>query len=106
LKVGESVDKYWLYTNEGIYESDNEVPVNNGATLSYNGSILHAGDPKWADLNGDNIIDNDDKSLMGNIFPKVAGGFNNDFRYQNWTLGVNMYFNLGKIGRASCRERV
>src|SRR5690554_326978 len=96
LKVGESVDKYWLYTNEGIYESDNEVPVNNGATLSYNGSILHAGDPKWADLNGDNIIDNSDKSLMGNIFPKVAGGFNNDFRYQNWTLGVNMYFNLGR----------
>jgi TonB-linked SusC/RagA family outer membrane protein len=96
LKVGESVDRYWLYTNKGMYQADSDVPVNNGMPLSYNGTTLHAGDPVWADLNGDNLIDNSDKSLMGNIFPKVAGGFNNDFSYQNWTLGVNMYFNLGR----------
>jgi len=96
LKIGEPVDRFWLYTNEGIYESDNEVPQRDGIRLSYNGNELHAGDPKWADLNSDNQINDEDKTLMGNIFPKVTGGFSNYFTYQDWSLGVDLYFNLGR----------
>lgn len=96
LKVGEAVDKFWLYTNDGIYLSDNDVPSIAGVPLSYNGISLRAGDPRWQDKNGDNTIDNADKTLMGSIFPKVVGGFNNDFGYGNWSLGVNLYFNLGR----------
>ncbi|WP_449435277.1 hypothetical protein [Pedobacter steynii] len=33
---------------------------------------------------------------MGHALPLVSGGFNNEFGYGNWTLGVNMYFNLGR----------
>lgn len=96
LRVGEAVDRFWLYTNNGIYESDAEIPQQDGTRLSYNGNELHAGDPKWADLNNDNQINDADKTLMGNIFPKVTGGFNNAFTYQDWSLGVDFYFNLGR----------
>ena len=96
LKVGEAVDRYYLLTNEGIYESDADVPSVGGQKLSYNGIALKGGDPRWADLNNDNIIDENDKTLQGHALPMVAGGFNNDFRYKNWTLGVNLYYNLGR----------
>jgi len=97
LKVGEAVDGYWLLTNEGIYNTDAEVPQNsNGQKLSYNGITLKAGDPRWKDLNNDNLIDNQDKTISGHALPVISGGFNNDFKAGNWTLSVNMYYNLGR----------
>jgi len=96
LKVGESIDQYWLLTNDGIYTADKDVPVVDGKTMTYNGITLHGGDPKWKDLNNDNRIDNKDKTLMGHSLPKVAGSFQNKFTYKKWDLGVEMYFNLGR----------
>ena len=36
LKVGHSIDEFWLYQNKGIYTSDEEVPSVNGVKLSMN----------------------------------------------------------------------
>ncbi len=97
LKVGESVDSYWLYTNEGIYNSDDEVPMNaEGKRMSYNAITLKAGDPRWKDINGDNVINNNDRTLQGHALPIVAGGFDNDFGYKKWRLGLNFYYNIGR----------
>lgn len=96
LQVGQAVDRYWVLTNEGIYNSDAEVPQNGGKYLSYKGIPLKAGDPRWKDMNGDNVINNQDKTLKGHALPVISGGFNNDFGYRNWTLGLNMYYNFGR----------
>lgn len=96
FRVGERIDRFWLLENDGIYLSDAEVPVVEGKPLSYNGIPLRAGDPRWVDTNGDNLIDDNDRTLMGSIFPKVSGGFANQFNYGNWTLDANFYFNLGR----------
>lgn len=96
LRVGEAVDRYWVLNNEGIYNTDEEVPSVGGQKLSYNGIDLRAGDPRWKDLNNDNIIDDNDKSLKGHGLPVVSGGFNNDFGYKKWTLSLNFYYNLGR----------
>lgn len=34
-------------------------------------------------------------TYMGTSDPKCSGGFINQFRYKNWHLGVNFFFNLG-----------
>ncbi|MBC6112303.1 SusC/RagA family TonB-linked outer membrane protein [Pedobacter fastidiosus] len=96
LKVGQPVDQYWLLVNNGIYNSDAEVPVVNGQKLKYKGIVLKAGDPRWQDQNGDNTIDDNDKVLKGHSLPTVAGGFDNNFKYGNWSLGTSLYFNLGR----------
>lgn len=96
LQVGKPIDQYWLLTNEGIYNADRDVPQKDGKIRTYNGITLHGGDPNWKDINQDNRIDNQDKTLMGHIFPKVSGGFQNQFGYKNWSLGVDLYFNLGR----------
>ncbi|MNI29030.1 TonB dependent receptor [compost metagenome] len=94
--MGQPVDQYWLLENEGIYTANNQVPVVNGQPLKYNGTPLKAGDPRWKDQNGDNIIDEKDKVLKGHSLPVLSGGFDNAFTYGNWSLGTNLYFNLGR----------
>ncbi|RLJ72019.1 TonB-linked SusC/RagA family outer membrane protein [Pedobacter alluvionis] len=96
LKVGQPVDQYWLLENNGIYTSDADVPAVNGQKLKYKGIVLKAGDPRWKDQNGDNTIDDNDKVLKGHSLPTLAGGFDNNFRYGNWSLATSLYFNLGR----------
>ncbi|HMI02814.1 MAG TPA: SusC/RagA family TonB-linked outer membrane protein [Pedobacter sp.] len=98
LQVGKSVDQYWLLQNDGIYTASSEIPVNPNTNLPLNfqGIPLNNGDAKWKDQNGDYTIDDKDRKLVGHSLPLVSGGFNNDFRYSNWSLGLNFYYNLGR----------
>lgn len=98
LVVGESVDAFWLYRNKGIYNSDAEVPQNpgNGTPLNFQGLALHAGDPKWEDVNGDYVIDEKDKQLAGHYMPQVTGGFSSSISYKAFTLDFQFYFALGQ----------
>ncbi len=92
LVVGKPVGSFWLYTNDGIYNSDAEVP----AGRTFNGIPLKAGDPKWVDYNADNRIDNKDKVLNGDRLPKFTGGWNNTISYKNFDLNFNFIFALGQ----------
>ena len=46
------------------------------------------GDPLFKDLNGDGVLNADDKEVLGNGYPKYTLGFNNSFTYKNFTLSV------------------
>jgi TonB-linked SusC/RagA family outer membrane protein len=97
LKVGQSVGAYWLYTNNGIYNTDAEVPSNSGGKkLTFNGLALKAGDPKWVDYNGDFNITDADKQFVGDRMPKFTGGWMNDFSYKNFDLNFHFFFALGQ----------
>ena len=72
------------------------MPLQDGAPRTFNGIALKAGDPNWRDNNQDNRITNEDKVLKGNTLPKVFGGFDNQFSYGNWSLGINIHFQLGR----------
>ena len=98
LKVGQSVGTYWLYTNNGIYNANAEVPTNpsNGQKLTFNGLALKAGDPRWVDYDGDFNVTDADKQFNGNRMPKVIGGWMNDFSYRNIEVNFHFFFALGQ----------
>lgn len=100
LKVGEAIDQFWIYENQGIYQTDAEVPVNplNNQRLSYEGTAMKAGDPIWKDQNGDYSIDDADKVLKGNSMPKLTGGWFNEFSYGHFNLSFNFIFAVGQKG--------
>ena len=55
------------------------------------------GDIKVADINGDNVIDqNDDVGYVGSTSPDWFAGFNNDFHYKNFDLSIYMYARWGQ----------
>jgi TonB-dependent starch-binding outer membrane protein SusC len=46
------------------------------------------GDSKYADLKPDGVINNDDRTIIGNGSPKYSFGFINDFKYKAFSLNV------------------
>jgi hypothetical protein len=92
LVVGQPVGSFWLYTNQGIYNSDAEVP----AGRTFNGIPLKNGDPKFLDFNGDNVIDSKDKVLTGDRQPKFYGGWNNTLNYKGFDINFNFIFAAGQ----------
>jgi TonB-linked SusC/RagA family outer membrane protein len=100
LKVGEAIDRFWVYENKGIYQTDAAVPVNpaDNQPLNYEGTIMKAGDPIWKDQNGDYTINNADKVLRGNSMPKLTGGWYNELTYGPFNLNFNFIFAVGQKG--------
>lgn len=49
---------------------------------------LHAGDLRYLDMNGDGIIDDDDKAMIGNSVPKLFFGITLNFEYKGFDLAV------------------
>ncbi len=88
----------WLfrgYIQDGLFQTEDEinksaVPVdNNGArrpTQQFGG--IWVGDVKYRDINGDGKIDVNDKTNIGNPWPKLFGGFTNSFSYKGFDLSV------------------
>ncbi|MCW2263102.1 MULTISPECIES: SusC/RagA family TonB-linked outer membrane protein [Sphingobacterium] len=52
-----------------------------------------------------NVSKPDDIRYMGTTQPKWSGGFNNNFRYNNWSLQLNMVFNAGHVMRRDVNSR-
>jgi len=59
------------------------------------GQNAYPGMAKYADLNGDGKIDDNDLSVIGNTTPKFTGGFNFNVNYKNFDLGLNFNYSVG-----------
>lgn len=88
----------WLfrgYIEEGIFQSVDEiaksaVPVDNSGNRYPTSPTagIWIGDVKFKDINGDGKIDVNDKTYIGNPWPKLFGGFTNTFSYKGIELSV------------------
>ncbi|RYE19154.1 MAG: SusC/RagA family TonB-linked outer membrane protein, partial [Sphingobacteriales bacterium] len=70
-RVGEPITQYYGYQTNGFFQNQADVdsyPKPAGATVT-------PGDLKFADRNGDGLIDEKDKTVLGNPFPRYTFGF-------------------------------
>jgi TonB-linked SusC/RagA family outer membrane protein len=89
LKVGEQLGVFYLYKMDGIYQYDGEIPKQ-----QYDLGV-RAGDVKWRDVDGNGIINDNDRVLMGTSNPKFSGGWNNTFKYKGFQLDIFAHFMYG-----------
>ena len=89
LKVGEEVGSYYLLNWQGIYQYDGEVPAG-----EY-GMGVRAGDMKFEDVDGNGIINNSDRIMVGSPNPDFAGGWNNSFTWNGLNLSVFFTYSYG-----------
>ena len=57
--------------------------------------MLLGGDAEWEDLNNDNIIDDQDRQIIGNAQPDYYLGVVNNFSYKQFTLNVLVNATIG-----------
>lgn len=95
FRVGTSTLSNYLLLNEGVYSRDEDVPIDPATGLRYrasSGVFFEAGDPIWADRNGDYILDDRDYARTGNSQPLITGGMQNTFNYKNIQLSIYASF--------------
>lgn len=88
-----SAGRYFA-TNEEIYALKKTNPTT-GAQLNYRTSREVAGDPYIMDMNGDGIINKEDRQVLGNFNPKFYGGFNVAFTYGNLYASAVFTYSYG-----------
>ncbi|EDM35581.1 putative outer membrane protein [Pedobacter sp. BAL39] len=95
-RVGTNTLSNYLRINQGVFSTDNNVPVDPVTGLKYatNGAVFEGGDPYFKDVNGDYILDGRDYEINGNSQPLVVGGLSTNINYGNWGLNINGSFTL------------
>ncbi|WNJ19108.1 TonB-dependent receptor [Pontibacter sp. G13] len=80
VEVGDELGNFFGYINEGTYGTDEEE------LAAQFGKV--PGDTKYADLNGDGVINGDDVTIIGNGAPDFFWGMNNTMAYKGFELNI------------------
>ncbi|MBD1422743.1 TonB-dependent receptor [Sphingobacterium chuzhouense] len=84
IKEGYSINSYFLYDAIGYYQTQEEI--DNAQAVYGTRSKLRPGYIKYANHNGDNYIDDEDKIVTGSTIPDYTYGFGARFGYKNVSL--------------------
>lgn len=80
-RVGDPIYSYYGYEVEGIFQKGDDIA--NSAQPN-----AKPGDLKFKNQNGDNVIDSEDRVILGKPFPSTTFGFTNSLRWKRLTLDV------------------
>lgn len=109
-REGYPVNALWGYKYEGVWHNQAEIDRNE-VTRAYVSQVKPGtqgsglGHPKYADMNHDGLLDQNDMVYLGTSDALVYGGFQNDFRlwkrlnlgvYVTWSVGGSIY-NIGEL---------
>lgn len=90
--LGESLNSIYALQCGGIATEANRSLWEG---IDYNGKNVGVGDLFVIDQNGDNIIDQKDRVIVGCMDPKVYGGFSTDFSWKGLTLNAIFNYSIG-----------
>ncbi|WP_225869629.1 SusC/RagA family TonB-linked outer membrane protein [Pedobacter psychroterrae] len=92
---GRPFGAFYGYVTDGLFRSQEEL--NNGVDygLSIAPGSLWLGDVRFKDLNGDNVVNDQDVTVIGNPNPDFTYGFTNTFSWKGIDLSVFLYGSQG-----------
>jgi TonB-linked SusC/RagA family outer membrane protein len=89
FRQGESPGIFWGYKTNGIFQ--NQTEISNHASQDN----AQPGDIRYVDVNGDNKIDSEDRTKIGDPFPDFTLGWNFALNVSNFDLSVFTYASIG-----------
>jgi TonB-linked SusC/RagA family outer membrane protein len=101
VKVGEPLGSFYGYRFKGIIQADEDLSKLPAQTIQ----TVEPGNPKFEDVNGDNVINEQDRVVLGNIQPKFTYGFNTKVAYRQWDLFISASGSYGNklFNELACR---
>ncbi len=99
--VGSPVGLFYGYKTEGVYATAADVP-SQGSTLLHTANTktgetayFGAGDVKFVDKDGNNVIDDNDRFVIGDPNPAVFGNIQSDLTFKHVTLSATFSYVYG-----------
>ncbi len=92
-EVGQPASMITGYIADGLFRDaadirQHAIQTSNNQLTIHPATGSWVGDTKFRDLNGDNIIDAEDRTIIGNPWPKFTLGLNNQVSYKNFDLNA------------------
>ena len=98
-QVGKPSGMMYGYVYEGTYKADEFTGNYLKDGIPYMSSVgkdsVKPGDPKYSDINGDGIIDDNDRTIIGCGQPLHTGGFGNSFYFYGFDLNIFFTWSYG-----------
>ncbi len=89
VTTGQPVNYFYGFVADGIFQTQEEVNSHATQTLGSDGTnSTSPGDIRFKDLNGDGIINDEDRTNLGNSIPNFTYGFTNTVSYKIFELSV------------------
>ncbi|ADQ16583.1 TonB-dependent receptor [Leadbetterella byssophila DSM 17132] len=92
---GAEISRFYGFIADGIFQNQTEI----NSHTSERGDLLQPnavpGDIRFKDLNNDGVLDDKDKTYIGNAFPNLMLGLNLKLAYKNFDLVTNFYGTFG-----------
>ena len=82
-EVGQPIGSYYGFVTDGIFQTQEEVDEH-----AFQSGNTAPGDIRFVDLNGDGVIDENDRTFLGNPFPDFTYGLSGRMSFR----GVDMSF--------------
>jgi TonB-linked SusC/RagA family outer membrane protein len=80
--IGYDFGRSLYYLDLGLFKDQEDI--DNSPVQVWND--VKPGDIKYKDINGDGVINSEDRIPLGNIYPKWTYSLAMDFSYKNWTV--------------------
>jgi len=110
FQEGHPIGYFWGYKTDGVIQNQDDLAAyvatlkDGNAANSLQGSGLKPGDLKFVDVNGDGVIDAEDKTDLGNPHPDVTMGLTLNAEYKGFDFSVTGYAALGQQVARSYRK--
>ena len=89
FELGQPIGFFFGFQNDGIYRSQGEIDSDSGlANDPERRAILQPGDFRRVDVDGNGIINNDDRVNLGSPVPDFTYGLTFNGTYKNWDFGM------------------
>ncbi|MFP5040655.1 SusC/RagA family TonB-linked outer membrane protein [Parasediminibacterium sp. JCM 36343] len=89
FQTGYAPGYFYGYKAIGIFQTQDEI------AKSPTQPNAQPGDIKYADVNGNGVIDDSDRTQIGNPFPKFTAGWNLSLEYKGFDFNIFIYGSYG-----------
>lgn len=96
-QVGKPTGMMYGFIYDGTYKAEDFDDKGNlvSGVPSFKGNTMQPGDMKYRDMNGDGVIDDYDRTIIGCGQPLNTGGFGNNFNWKNFDLNIFFAWSYG-----------
>ena len=93
MEVGLPIGYFNGLKTNGIFQNQAEVDAHPSQVAL--GAIAQPGDLRFVDVNNDGVIDENDKTNIGNPIPDITMGFNVTLDYKNFDFQMYLFASIG-----------
>ncbi|MFV0377962.1 MAG: TonB-dependent receptor [Mangrovibacterium sp.] len=95
-EIGKPLAIFYTIKNDGLFQNDSEVLAHTNSEGVVIQPNAKPGDIRYVDVNDDGQINNEDRTITGNPWPKFEVGLNGQINYKNFDFSFAGFGSFGQ----------